>query len=160
MIGDILQPTHLLFLLIVALVVLGPKRLPEMAKTLGNGLRDFRSAMNGEHHEPDTIAEPERQPIASDHPSDGIAEPETQPIANGHQSGGTAEPGSQPIANGSDGSTSNDADGVPAFGDEPAGADLASTSNSDPVLKATVEPDAADAPQSAPAPEPAAEHRT
>jgi TatA/E family protein of Tat protein translocase len=48
MIGDILQPTHLLFILIVALVVLGPKRLPEVARTLGNGLRDFRSAINGE----------------------------------------------------------------------------------------------------------------
>jgi TatA/E family protein of Tat protein translocase len=48
MIGDILQPTHLLFILIVALVVLGPKRLPEVARTLGSGLRDFRAAINGE----------------------------------------------------------------------------------------------------------------
>jgi TatA/E family protein of Tat protein translocase len=48
MIGDILQPTHLLFILVVALVVLGPKRLPEVARTLGNGLRDFRAAINGE----------------------------------------------------------------------------------------------------------------
>jgi sec-independent protein translocase protein TatA len=53
MVGDILQPTHLLFVLIVALLVLGPKRLPEAGKALGKGLRDFRMAMSGEgpeHH--------------------------------------------------------------------------------------------------------------
>ena len=48
MVGDILQPTHLLFVLVVALLVLGPKRLPEVGRTLGNGIRDFRSAINGE----------------------------------------------------------------------------------------------------------------
>ncbi|MGI8505686.1 MAG: Sec-independent protein translocase subunit TatA/TatB [Solirubrobacteraceae bacterium] len=48
MVGDILQPTHLLFLLIVALIVLGPKRLPEVARTLGDGIRDFRNAISGE----------------------------------------------------------------------------------------------------------------
>jgi sec-independent protein translocase protein TatA len=48
MVGDILQPTHLLFILVVALLVLGPKRLPEVGRTLGSGLRDFRAAINGE----------------------------------------------------------------------------------------------------------------
>ncbi|MGI8428223.1 MAG: twin-arginine translocase TatA/TatE family subunit [Solirubrobacteraceae bacterium] len=52
-VGDILQPTHLLFVLIVALVVLGPKRLPEVARTLGDGLRDFKNAINGEHRDHD-----------------------------------------------------------------------------------------------------------
>jgi sec-independent protein translocase protein TatA len=50
-IGDILQPTHLLFVLIVALLVLGPKRLPEMARTLGSGMRDFKAAISGEDHD-------------------------------------------------------------------------------------------------------------
>jgi sec-independent protein translocase protein TatA len=45
-IGDILQPTHLLFILVVALLVLGPKRLPEAGRALGRGLRDFRSALS------------------------------------------------------------------------------------------------------------------
>ena len=52
MIGDILQPTHLLFILVIALVVLGPKRLPEVGRSLGRGLRDFRAAMSGEDDEP------------------------------------------------------------------------------------------------------------
>lgn len=45
-IGDILQPTHLIFVLVVALLVLGPKRLPEVGRALGRGLRDFRSALS------------------------------------------------------------------------------------------------------------------
>jgi sec-independent protein translocase protein TatA len=50
-IGDILQPTHLLFILVIALLVLGPKRLPEVGRSLGRGLRDFRTALSGEEPE-------------------------------------------------------------------------------------------------------------
>jgi sec-independent protein translocase protein TatA len=50
-IGDILQPTHLIFVLVIALLVLGPKRLPEVGRSLGRGLRDFRSALSGDEHE-------------------------------------------------------------------------------------------------------------
>jgi len=51
-VDNILQPTHLLLILVVALLVLGPKRLPEAGRALGKGIRDFRSAMSGEDHEP------------------------------------------------------------------------------------------------------------
>lgn len=47
MLGDIIQPTHLLFILVVALLVLGPKRLPEVGRSLGRGLRDFRHGLQG-----------------------------------------------------------------------------------------------------------------
>jgi sec-independent protein translocase protein TatA len=49
---DILQPTHLLIVLAVALIVLGPKRLPEAGRSLGKSLRDFKDALNGAHDEP------------------------------------------------------------------------------------------------------------
>jgi sec-independent protein translocase protein TatA len=61
MVGDILQPTHLVFVLVVALLVLGPKRLPEVGRQLGNGLRDFRAAINGEHKEPEEVQAPYEQ---------------------------------------------------------------------------------------------------
>ena len=48
MIGDILQPTHLLLILAVVLIVLGPKRLPETARALGRGVRDFKNAISGD----------------------------------------------------------------------------------------------------------------
>ena len=51
-ISDILQPTHLILLLAVALLVLGPKRLPDAARSLGRGLRDFKTAVNGDPQDP------------------------------------------------------------------------------------------------------------
>jgi sec-independent protein translocase protein TatA len=47
MFSEILQPTHLALILIVALLVLGPKRLPEAGRGLGQGLREFRASITG-----------------------------------------------------------------------------------------------------------------
>jgi sec-independent protein translocase protein TatA len=63
-VGDLLQPTHLLFVLVVALLVLGPKRLPEVGRALGRGLRDFRTAISGEEP-PERSITPAEQPDAS-----------------------------------------------------------------------------------------------
>jgi len=40
------SPVHLLFIAAVALIVLGPKRLPDLARALGKGVREFREAIN------------------------------------------------------------------------------------------------------------------
>ena len=40
------NPVHLLFIGAVALIVLGPKRLPDLAKALGNGIREFRESIS------------------------------------------------------------------------------------------------------------------
>jgi TatA/E family protein of Tat protein translocase len=42
------SPVHLLFIGAVALIVLGPKRLPELARALGKGMREFREAVSSE----------------------------------------------------------------------------------------------------------------
>ena len=47
MLSEILQPTHLLVILVVLLLVLGPKRLPAAGRGLGQGLRELRSAIRG-----------------------------------------------------------------------------------------------------------------
>lgn len=44
--SDIVQPTHLLLLLLVVLLVLGPKRLPSAAKSLARGVGEFRSTVD------------------------------------------------------------------------------------------------------------------
>jgi sec-independent protein translocase protein TatA len=53
MIGDILQPTHLLILLIVALLVLGPKRLPSAGRALGQSLKEFKGSLTGDSDDRD-----------------------------------------------------------------------------------------------------------
>jgi sec-independent protein translocase protein TatA len=40
------NPVHLLFIGAVALIVLGPRRLPDLARALGKGVREFREAMS------------------------------------------------------------------------------------------------------------------
>ncbi len=42
---DILSPVHILLLLIIALLVFGPKRLPEIGAGLGKSIREFKAAM-------------------------------------------------------------------------------------------------------------------
>ena len=43
---------HLLVLLGIALLVFGPKKLPELGKGLGDGIRIFKSAVKGDEEEP------------------------------------------------------------------------------------------------------------
>lgn len=45
--GDLLQPTHLIVLAIVAFLLFGAKRLPELGKGLGEGLRGFKEGIKG-----------------------------------------------------------------------------------------------------------------
>jgi sec-independent protein translocase protein TatA len=45
--GELLQPTHLLVLLAVGLLIFGPRKLPELGKGLGEGLRGFKDAIKG-----------------------------------------------------------------------------------------------------------------
>ncbi len=47
-----ISPIHLILLLAIALVVFGPRRLPEMARNLGRGVREFKSAISVDEHAP------------------------------------------------------------------------------------------------------------
>lgn len=45
--GELFTPTHLMVLAVVALVLFGGKKLPELGKGLGEGLRGFKDGMKG-----------------------------------------------------------------------------------------------------------------
>jgi sec-independent protein translocase protein TatA len=47
-IEGLFQPTHLILIFGIALLVFGPKKLPELGKGLGDGIRGFKAAMNPE----------------------------------------------------------------------------------------------------------------
>jgi sec-independent protein translocase protein TatA len=51
------QPMHLLLILIVALLVFGPKNLPAIGKGLGEAIRGFKKALDGEEPSPPTSHE-------------------------------------------------------------------------------------------------------
>ncbi len=48
MLSGLESPFHLLIVLVIAMLVLGPKRLPQMARSLGTGIREFKSSISGE----------------------------------------------------------------------------------------------------------------
>ncbi len=45
MLEGLFQPMHLLVILFIALMIFGPKKLPELGKGLGDGIRSFKSSM-------------------------------------------------------------------------------------------------------------------
>jgi sec-independent protein translocase protein TatA len=52
-------PLELLVIGVIALLVLGPKRLPEAARALGRGMRELKEAVSGEDDESEREARPE-----------------------------------------------------------------------------------------------------
>jgi sec-independent protein translocase protein TatA len=81
MIGNILSPTHLLLVLGVALLVLGPKRLPEVGRGLGAAIRDFKGSLSGADHTDErpaveSLSDPDRAPVASPPDPSAASQPE------------------------------------------------------------------------------------
>jgi sec-independent protein translocase protein TatA len=73
-------PLEVLVVLVIALVVFGPKRLPELGQSLGRGIREFKASLSGLNEGSDQSEEP------------AALEPSEQPGAP------AANPGSEPQA--------------------------------------------------------------
>jgi sec-independent protein translocase protein TatA len=52
MFEGLLQPMHLLVILGIAMLVFGPKKLPELGKGLGEAIRGFKESLKSEDHTP------------------------------------------------------------------------------------------------------------
>jgi sec-independent protein translocase protein TatA len=52
MLEGLFQPMHLLVIFGIALLVFGPKKLPELGKGIGEGIRGFKSAMHTDEEKP------------------------------------------------------------------------------------------------------------
>jgi sec-independent protein translocase protein TatA len=50
----LLQPGHLLIILVIALIIFGPGKLPELGSSLGKGIREFKHSINGDGDEAPT----------------------------------------------------------------------------------------------------------
>jgi sec-independent protein translocase protein TatA len=58
------NPLHVAFLLIVLLLVFGARRLPEMGRSIGAGMREFKDSLSGQStHQP--LVAPEQRPPAT-----------------------------------------------------------------------------------------------
>ncbi|HEU4735576.1 MAG TPA: twin-arginine translocase TatA/TatE family subunit [Solirubrobacterales bacterium] len=70
-------PLELAIVLIIALVVFGPKRLPELGRSLGKGIREFRGSVSGDSHD-----EPEERESIEAPKSPAKPGPEGEKIAH------------------------------------------------------------------------------
>jgi sec-independent protein translocase protein TatA len=59
MFEGLFQPMHLLVILVIALIIFGPKRLPELGKGLGDGIRALKEGMKDNNTAGKTDATPD-----------------------------------------------------------------------------------------------------
>jgi len=76
-------PTELIIMLVIILVIFGPKRLPGLGKQLGSGMRDFKEAVTSKHDKDDEDEDAERPALTKAATPAGAAPPAdaTPPVA-------------------------------------------------------------------------------
>jgi sec-independent protein translocase protein TatA len=75
------SPMHLLIIAIVVLVLFGGRKIPEVMKGLGQGVREFKDGMRGDQvQQPTQTAQPVNPPVASAPPSAPVASAPPAPV--------------------------------------------------------------------------------
>lgn len=77
MLGNI-GPLEIIVVLLIALIVFGPKRLPELGRSLGRGIREFKGSVSGEHDDDES---PRQREIPAGDPGP-IADEKAEPVAH------------------------------------------------------------------------------
>jgi TatA/E family protein of Tat protein translocase len=90
------NPVHLLFIALVALLVLGPKRLPKLARAVGQGIREFRGALEQAASEPaESTTQPPETPPAPAHAPPALTHAPPPPAQVGQQAAQAQQPAGQ-----------------------------------------------------------------
>src|ERR1700745_292709 len=80
------NPLHIAFLVVILLLVFGARRLPEIGRSLGSGLREFKESITGETKQATITSGQQQQPAAQQ----AVPQPAAQPVA--------APPAAEPLA--------------------------------------------------------------
>jgi sec-independent protein translocase protein TatA len=88
-------PLEIIIVLVIVLLLFGAKRLPELGKSLGTGMREFKSSVTGKDGDDDEseaprLESPERQSAAA--PTDGAAATAPEPAPARSEAAGSTEP--------------------------------------------------------------------
>jgi sec-independent protein translocase protein TatA len=74
------NPLHIAFLVVILLLVFGARRLPEIGRSLGGGMREFKDSISGESKQPTLTQTAQQQPpVAAPQPP--VAQPVAPPVA-------------------------------------------------------------------------------
>jgi sec-independent protein translocase protein TatA len=68
-------PLELAIVLVIALVIFGPKRLPDLGKSLGSGMREFKDSLTGKDDDDDDEEQARLEAAASQPQPDSEVEP-------------------------------------------------------------------------------------
>jgi sec-independent protein translocase protein TatA len=92
-------PAELIVIFVVALLVFGPKKLPELSRQLGRGMRELRNLQQTLKGELDHMLEEDDEPApetgtpaVSPPPPEDTGSPDTRPTSNGRRAGDEAGP--------------------------------------------------------------------
>jgi sec-independent protein translocase protein TatA len=75
-------PLELIVVLIIALVIFGPKRLPELGRSMGKGIREFRGSISGKGDDDDDEEETSSKPPAIEGAQDADEPVEGEVVTN------------------------------------------------------------------------------
>ena len=67
-------PLEIAIVLVIVLIIFGPKRLPELGRSMGRGIKEFRGSISGEHKDPDDVDD-KRAELAASEGADTTPEP-------------------------------------------------------------------------------------
>ena len=62
------NPLHIAFLVVILLLVFGARRLPEIGRSLGGGMREFKDSISGEVKQPAVTQTVQQPPVAQPQP--------------------------------------------------------------------------------------------
>jgi sec-independent protein translocase protein TatA len=85
------NPLHIAFLVVILLLVFGARRLPEIGRSLGSGMREFKDSITGE-------AKPAQPTLTQATPPPAAAQPPAAVPAEAAQAPAAAPPAAQPPA--------------------------------------------------------------
>lgn len=72
-------PLELIVVLVIALIVFGPKKLPDLGRSLGSGMREFKDSITGHSKDDDTpsslAAAPDDEPVTPERHDDAVSRP-------------------------------------------------------------------------------------
>jgi sec-independent protein translocase protein TatA len=102
------NPLHIAFLVVILLLVFGARRLPEIGRSLGSGMREFKDSITGESkqqtlpagQQPQQAppAQPAQQPAQQAQPAQPVAPPVAAPPAGETQAPEAPAPSGPPAA--------------------------------------------------------------
>ena len=61
-------PLEIIIVLVIVLLIFGPKRLPDLGRSLGSGMREFKDSVTGNKHDDDELpaADPKPEPVRAE----------------------------------------------------------------------------------------------